>query len=250
MRYFVEFAYDGKAYHGWQRQPNARSVQQTMEEAMSTLWRTPVQLVGAGRTDAGVHARQLFAHFDMGSPLEVEDAVHRLNSFLPEDIAVRQIIGVVPNAHARFDALERTYEYLVVQKKDPFMRDWAHHVHLPLDVEAMNQAGAELLKHTDFECFSKSNTDVKTYICHLKEAVWSQEGGLLVFRITADRFLRNMVRAIVGTLLDVGLGKSAVENVNHIIKSRDRAEAGVSEPAKGLYLTRITYPDALFSLHG
>ncbi len=250
MRYFIEFAYDGKAYHGWQRQPNAVSIQQTMEEAMSTLLRTGVQLVGAGRTDAGVHARQLYAHFDLDAPLDTSDVAHRLNSFLPEDISVDRIFPVAPNAHARFDAVERTYEYHVVQRKDPFLRAWAHHVHLPLDVAAMNNACEELLKHTDFECFSKSNTDVKTYVCHLKHARWTREGDILVFTITADRFLRNMVRAIVGTLLDVGLGKSTPESVNSIIKSKDRGEAGVSVPAKGLYLTRILYPETLVKIHG
>ncbi|GGD56120.1 tRNA pseudouridine(38-40) synthase TruA [Muriicola marianensis] len=250
MRYFIEFSYDGSAYHGWQRQPKAISIQQTMEEAMSTLLRSEVKLVGAGRTDAGVHARQLFAHFDLDEAPDYADLVHRLNSFLPEDISVKRILPVIPNAHARFDALERTYEYVVVQRKDPFLFNWAHYVHLPLDVQAMNLACAELLKHTDFECFSKSNTDVKTYVCHLKEASWSEQEDRLVFRITADRFLRNMVRAIVGTLLDVGLGKSAVEDVNHIIKSRNRSEAGVSVPAKGLYLTRISYPESLFQIHG
>jgi tRNA pseudouridine38-40 synthase len=250
LRYFIEFAYDGKAYHGWQRQPNARSVQQTMEEAMSTLLRADVQLVGAGRTDAGVHARQLYAHFDFEGPLDTMDLAHRMNAFLPEDISVSKIYQVVPNAHARFDALERTYEYRVVQHKDPFLRDWAHYVYLPLNVDAMNEACKELLKHTDFECFSKSNTDVKTYICHLKHAQWTRGGDTLIFTITADRFLRNMVRAIVGTLLDVGLGKSAPESVNSIIKSRDRAEAGVSVPAKGLYLTRILYTETLLKPHG
>ena len=146
--------------------------------------------------------------------------------------------------------MERTYEYRVVQEKDPFSRDWAHYIHLPLDMERMNRASAELLKYTDFECFSKSNTDVKTYVCHLKEAYWKKEGDVLIFTITADRFLRNMVRAIVGTLLDVGLGKTTVENVNSIIKSKDRGEAGVSVPAKGLYLIRILYPETLFQLHG
>ena len=250
MRYFIEFAYDGKAYHGWQKQPNARSIQQTMEEAMSTLLRFQVQLVGAGRTDAGVHARQLYAHFDLESPVDEADLAHRLNAFLPEDIAVRRVFQVEANAHARFDALERTYEYRVVQQKDPFSYDWAHYVHLPLDEAAMNLACDELLKHTDFECFSKSNTDVKTYVCHLKYARWTREGELLVFTITADRFLRNMVRAIVGTLLDVGLGRSAPESVNTIIKSKDRGEAGVSVPAKGLYLTRILYPENLVKPHG
>ncbi|MBT8281383.1 MAG: tRNA pseudouridine(38-40) synthase TruA [Muriicola sp.] len=250
MRYFIEFSYNGKAYHGWQRQPKASSIQQTIEDAMSLLLREKIQLVGAGRTDAGVHARQLYAHFDFESKVEKTEVVQRLNAFLPEDIAIKDIIEVSPKAHARFDALERTYEYRVVQEKDPFNTDWAHYVHLPLHMEAMNLAAAELMKHTDFECFSKSNTDVKTYVCRLKEAKWRREGNTLIFTITADRFLRNMVRAIVGTLLDVGLQKSSVENVNSIIKSKDRGEAGVSVPAKGLYLMKITYPKTLFKLHG
>ncbi|NNJ88536.1 MAG: tRNA pseudouridine(38-40) synthase TruA [Eudoraea sp.] len=250
MRYFVEFSYDGKAYHGWQRQPNAISVQQTLEEAMTTLLRSPVQLAGAGRTDTGVHARQLYAHFDLDSPLNTDEKVKRLNAFLPDDIAVRRIFQVNDKAHARFDALERTYEYWVVQQKDPFYRDWAYYVHLPLDVEAMNKAASLLLNHTNFECFSKSNTDVKTYVCRMKKASWKEDQSKLVFTITADRFLRNMVRAIVGTLLDVGLGKTTVENVNSIIKSKDRGEAGVSVPAKGLYLTKITYPKTLLDLNG
>ena len=191
-----------------------------------------------------------FAHFDLERALDTADLVYRLNALLPADIAVRNIYRVAPDAHARFDALERTYEYHVVQYKDPFARDRAHYVHLPLNLEAMNLAAAELLKYTDFQCFSKSNTDVKTYVCHLREARWNPVGETLVFTITADRFLRNMVRAIVGTLLDVGLGKSDVENVNSIIKRRDRGEAGVSVPAKGLYLTRILYPDTLLQPHG
>ena len=217
---------------------------------MTTQLRTPVQLAGAGRTDTGVHARQLYAHFDLDSLLDTEEQVHRLNAFLPEDIAIQNIFQVNDKAHARFDALERTYEYWVTQYKDPFNRDWAHYVHHPLDVEAMNKAASILLRHTNFECFSKSNTDVKTYICHLKQAQWKEDKDKLVFTITADRFLRNMVRAIVGTLLDVGLGKTTVENVNSIIKSKDRGEAGVSVPAKGLYLTKITYPKTLFDLNG
>ncbi len=250
MRYFVAFSYDGKAYHGWQRQPNATSVQQTLEEAMTLQLRNPIHLAGAGRTDAGVHARQLYAHFDIDQPLETEAQVQRLNAFLPADIAVHSIFQVNENAHARFDALERTYEYWVVQHKDPFLSDWAHYIHLPLDLDAMNKAATFLLDHTNFECFSRSNTDVKTYICHLKKAAWKEEQGKLVFTITADRFLRNMVRAIVGTLLEVGLGKVPPENVNSIIKSRDRGEAGASVPAKGLYLTEITYPKTLFDFNG
>lgn len=217
---------------------------------MTTQLRTPVQLAGAGRTDAGVHARQLFAHFDIDMPIDTEVQVPRLNAFLPGDIAIQRIFEVNSNAHARFDALERTYQYWVIQQKDPFFRDWAYHVRLPLDVKAMNKAASLLLDHTNFECFSKSNTDVKTYVCHLKSAAWKEEKGKLVFTITADRFLRNMVRAIVGTLLEVGLGKATAENVNSIIKSKDRGEAGVSVPAKGLYLTKITYPKTLIDLNG
>ena len=250
MRYFVEFSYNGKAYHGWQRQPNAKSVQQTLEEAMTLQLRNPIQLAGAGRTDAGVHARQLYAHFDIDQPLDTEAQVQRLNAFLPADIAIHAIFQVDDQAHARFDALERTYEYWVVQNKDPFLSDWAHYIHLPLNLEAMNKAANFLLDHTNFECFSRSNTDVKTYICHLKKATWKEDQGKFVFTITADRFLRNMVRAIVGTLLDVGLGKVPPENVNSIIKSRDRGEAGASVPAKGLYLTKITYPKTLFDFNG
>ena len=250
LRYFLVFSYNGQAYHGWQRQPSAVSVQQTLEEAITTITRTPVQLVGAGRTDAGVHARYMVAHFDSGSPLYTTELVQRLNAYLPQDIAVRELVPVGDNAHARFDAIERTYEYWVVQQKEPFLYEWAHYVHLPLELTAMNEAAAQLLQHTNFECFSKSNTDVKTYVCHLKEAHWTKVENRLVFTITADRFLRNMVRAVVGTLLDVGLGKRSIQDVNSIIKSKDRGEAGVSVPAKGLYLTRVIYPETIFKPDG
>ncbi len=247
MRYFIEFSYVGKQYHGWQNQPNAISVQQVLENALSKLLRQTVALVGAGRTDAGVHAKQMFAHFDFEPMADTDDIVYRLNAFLPYDIAVQSIFEVEAGAHARFDAVERAYEYWVVQKKNPFYAESAHYVKHPLDVKKMNRAAAQLLEYDDFECFSKSNTDVKTYLCNIKKAEWIEHNGVLVFTIVADRFLRNMVRAIVGTLLDVGTGKNSVEDVNTIIKSGDRSNAGPSVPAKGLYLTQVLYPKTILN---
>lgn len=247
MRYFIEFSYVGKQYHGWQNQPNAISVQQVLENALSKLLRQTVALVGAGRTDAGVHAKQMFAHFDFEPMADTDDIVYRLNAFLPYDIAVQSIFEVEAGAHARFDAVERAYEYWVVQKKNPFYAESAHYVKHPLDVKKMNRAAAQLLEYDDFECFSKSNTDVKTYLCNIKKAEWIEHNGVLVFTIVADRFLRNMVRAIVGTLLDVGSGKNSVEDVNTIIKSGDRSNAGPSVPAKGLYLTQVLYPKTILN---
>lgn len=246
MRYFIQFSYFGKAYHGWQNQPNAITVQEVLEKALTTLLRDTVEVVGAGRTDAGVHAKQMFAHFDFETIEDTEELVYRLNSFLPDDIAVKGIFEMVPSAHARYDATERTYEYWLVKEKDPFLFDHAHLVKYPLDIDAMNRAAQILLDYTDFECFSKSNTDVKTFDCDVREAYWKTDKEKWVFTITADRFLRNMVRAVVGTLLDVGLGKMAPEDIHQIIASKDRGEAGVSVPAKGLYLTKVLYPKEIF----
>ncbi len=246
MRYFIQFSYFGKAYHGWQNQPNAITVQEVLENALATLLRQTIEVVGAGRTDAGVHAKEMFAHFDFGEIENKEELAYRLNAFLPDDIAVQQIYTMPPEAHARFDAFERTYEYWVVQEKNPFYADSAHFVKYPLNVERMNLAASYLLEHSDFESFSKSNTDVKTYICDLRQAIWEEKEEKLVFKITADRFLRNMVRAVVGTLLDVGMGKMAPEKIHSIITSKDRSKAGVSVPAKGLYLTKVLYPKELF----
>lgn len=250
MRYFVQFSYNGKAYHGWQNQPNAITVQQVLEKAFSTLIRTDISLMGAGRTDTGVHARQMFAHFETDEIEDAEDLVYKLNSFLPEDVAVQEIFEVQPDAHARFDASERTYEYWVTQNKNPFYAEAAYYVKHVLDIQKMNEATALLLDNKDFECFSKSNTDVHTYLCDIEEAHWNQKGELLVFTITANRFLRNMVRAIVGTLLDVGTGKSTLADVKSIINSKDRSKAGYSVPAKGLYLTSISYPNTIATKHG
>lgn len=250
MRYFIQFSYFGKAYHGWQSQPNALTVQQILEEAFSTLLRHSVDLTAAGRTDTGVHAKEMFAHFESDKIEDTTDLVYRLNALLPKAIAVQTIFKVSNATHARFDAIERTYEYWIVQEKNPFYSDFAYYVKHPLSIESMNKASAILLQFEDFECFSKSNTDVKTYRCVIKKAVWEMNEEKLVFTITADRFLRNMVRAIVGTLLEVGLGKSKPDDVKTIINSKDRGKAGPSVPAKGLYLTSVLYPEKITEKYG
>ncbi len=245
MRYFIEFSYNGKAYHGWQNQPNAISVQQVLEEALSKLLRTKIAVMGAGRTDAGVHASQMFAHFVVDQTFDIDSIIFKLNCFLPKDIAIHTIFEVNDKAHARFNALSRTYHYRICTRKNVFASDFAYHVFFPLDIEKMNKACDILFQYKDFQCFSKSNTDVKTYHCSIKEAFWELEEHELVFTITADRFLRNMVRAIVGTMIEIGLGKLEVEKLHDIIKSKDRSEAGYSVPAQGLYLTKILYPDTI-----
>lgn len=245
MRFFIQFSYFGKAYHGWQNQPNAITVQEVLEKGMSKLLNSPVSLMGAGRTDTGVHAKMMYAHFDVDALEDIQDYIFRLNSFLPNDIAVERIFEVKDDAHARFHATARSYEYHIAKSKDPFTTDLAYFVKKELNVEQMNIAANLLLGKKDFECFSKSNTDVFTNICDLREAQWSIKDNNLIFTITADRFLRNMVRAIVGTLINVGLGKYSPDYVNTILKSKDRTKAGVSVPAKGLYLTSIVYPNTI-----
>ncbi len=221
-------------------------MQSVLEDAFSKLLSRKIELTGAGRTDAGVHARQMYAHFDTTMIEDLKTLVFRLNAFVPHDIAVQYIHTVQDNAHARFDAIARTYEYWLVQQKDPFLSAAAHLVKHPLDVDKMNKAAAILMTYHDFECFSKSNTDVKTYRCDLQAAHWEWQGTTLVFTITADRFLRNMVRAVVGTLLEIGLGKTTVAEIHTIVASKDRSKAGASVPAKGLYLTSVSYPKSLF----
>jgi tRNA pseudouridine38-40 synthase len=246
LRYFVDFSYHGASYHGWQAQPNASSVQETLAQAFSLLLATPISLMGAGRTDAGVHAKKMVAHFDSPLSVDKEHLVARLNGFLPPSIAIKNIREVKETAHARFDATSRTYEYWVHTKKDPFLETTSHYVHAPLDLLAMNAAAAQLLEHTDFECFSKSNSDVHTFLCNLYHAQWEQKGTQLIFTISANRFLRNMVRAIVGTLLEIGMGKTTPADLEKILASKSRSEAGPSVPAKGLYLTEITYPNTIY----
>ena len=245
MRYFLELSYNGKAYHGWQNQPNAISVQEVVENAISKLLNSKIKIVGAGRTDAGVHAKQMFAHFDLDTKIEGDDLKYKLNAFLPEDIAVHDIFDVKPDAHARFNATRRSYLYRLSTEKDAFNFDSAYYLKKQLNIGLMNQATKELLGHKDFQCFSKTHTDVKTYYCNIQSAKWQQIGNELHFTITADRFLRNMVRAIVGTLINVGLEKITVEDLQAIIASKNRSEAGYSVPAHGLYLTKIEYSESI-----
>lgn len=204
--------------------------------------------MGAGRTDAGVHAAQMFAHFDMEDPFDIEHLIYKINWFLPHDIAVHRIFKVSHKAHARFNAISRTYHYRISNTKNVFTHDFAYKVFTPLDVDKMNQACNILLQYKDFQCFSKSNTDVKTYFCTIKEAYWITKDTELTFVITADRFLRNMVRAIVGTMVNIGLGKLDVEQMHDIILSKDRSEAGFSVPPQGLFLTDIQYPDTIYNV--
>ena len=245
MRYFIEFSYNGEAFHGWQKQPNAITVQEVLEKALGTILKSEISTIGAGRTDTGVHAKKMFAHFDFVNNINAKDLVYKLNSLLPKDIAVSSIFKVNSDAHARFDALSRTYQYKVSTFKNVFDYDFAYEVHLPLDIDAMNAACQILYEYKDFQCFSKSNTDVKTYNCDIKEAIWTRNHNQLIFTIKADRFLRNMVRAIVGTMINIGLGKMKAEGLHRVIKSKDRREAGFSAPAHGLYLVEIEYPDRI-----
>ena len=240
-------SYDGAAYHGWQIQPNGVSVQECLMRALSTLLRRETDVVGAGRTDAGVHASLMVAHFDAESPLDTALLADKLNRLLPPDIAVHRVRPVHPKAHARFDATSRTYHYYVTTAKTPFLRSYRCRLFRTPDFGRMNEAAATLFHYTDFTSFSKLHTDVKTNNCRIMHAAWTQVDDVTwVFTIQADRFLRNMVRAIVGTLLDVGRGKLTVEGFRRIIEQKDRCLAGTSAPAEGLFLADITYPDGLF----
>lgn len=241
MRYFIELSYNGKNYHGWQVQPDASSVQEEINKALSVVLQLEICVVGAGRTDTGVHSEQMFAHFDVELALD-QQYIYKFNSVLPEDIVVRDIFKVDQNLHARFDALTRSYEYRIWLGRNPFLLEstWQLH-HQKLSISAMNKAAALLLKFENFQSFSKVKTEVKTFNCDVKEAIWKQDGDLLVFHITANRFLRNMVRAIVGTLIEVGSGKISEEDFKNIILSKNRSNAGLSVPAKGLFLTSIKY---------
>ena len=242
MRYFIEFSYQGTHYHGWQMQPDAISVQEVLSKALHLLLREPVEIVGAGRTDAGVHALQMFAHFDTDQAFDNHQLVKKMNSFLPNDISVHRIRGVSAEAHARFDATARTYEYRIHQQKNPFLSEFSWYYFRDLDVDAMNEAAQIILMYEDFECFSKTHTDVFTFNCTITEAYWRQEKDQLIFTVSANRFLRNMVRAIVGTLINVGIGKLKAEDMHQIIKSKNRGQAGFSVPAHGLFLTKVRYP--------
>jgi tRNA pseudouridine38-40 synthase len=243
QRYFVQLCYKGTLYHGWQNQPNALSVQEVIEKAFSVIMREKIEVTGAGRTDTGVHASFYMLHFDSESAHIDESMVVKLNKYLPADISVQSIRMVPPEAHARFSALSRTYKYFIHQKKDPFLTETSWYFSRTLDIAKMDEASRLLYQISDFTSFSKLHSDVKTNICKVFYAKWEQENEKIVFTVKADRFLRNMVRALVGTMIEVGLGKISAEDFIEIIQKRDRGAAGVSVPAKGLFLTDIEYPD-------
>lgn len=279
MRFFITFSYNGTRYCGWQRQPNGIAVQEELEKALTTILRTPIELTGAGRTDAGVHALNMVAHFDIaddmlpaylkesdteigqrsysppvlgGVPRSGEGVINgskrlinNLNSLLPYDIAVKNVERVTDEAHARFDALSRKYEYHIITHKNPFLKEQACRIHFPLDMELMNEAAKVLFEYEDFTSFSKLHTDVKTNNCTIMEAYWQQRGEELVFTIKANRFLRNMVRAIVGTLMEVGREKLTIEGFCQVIEAKNRCSAGHSVPACGLYFIEAEYPETI-----
>jgi len=246
MRYFLEFAYDGTAYSGWQIQHNARSVQQVLQEGLSTILRQEIEVTGSGRTDAGVHAQQQFAHFDVAEPLETEQLVYRLNRLLPADIAVYRLFTVAEDVHARFSAISRTYEYRISLQKNPFLRGQVLYFFRPLKLTAMNEAAALLLKYEEFQSFCKTNSNTPHFRCSMMQAFWEyRPDGLLVFTIEANRFLRGMVRLIVGSLLDVGTGKTTVQQFRQIMEQQDSRAAGTSAEAQGLFLTRVKYPEGM-----
>jgi len=248
QRYFIELAYKGTHFHGWQVQPNAVSVQESLEKALSTITREPIAVTGAGRTDTGVHARYFVAHFDSEKlTLDHPDFTHKLNSFLCKDVVVFGISKVGVEAHARFDALSRTYQYHLNLRKDPFSLETSWHFFKQPDLHSMNEASRILFEYTDFTSFSKLHTDVKTNNCKIYQAEWEQDGANIVFTVRADRFLRNMVRALVGTILEVGIGKMDLNGFRKIIEMKDRGAAGLSVPAHGLFLTNIEYPENIFS---
>ena len=249
MRYFIYLEFDGTAYSGWQIQPQSPSVQQTLEEALALFLRRKVAVTGAGRTDAGVHASEMVAHFDLDEPQDCAWMQNKLNGILPQDIAVHRIVPVRPDAHARFDATARTYRYYVTLDKSAFNRNYSWFLPNEPDFELMNKAAGMLLQTVDFTSFSKLHTDTKTNDCRVTEAQWTPlEDGRWVFTITADRFLRNMVRAIVGTLMEVGRHKLTLDGFKQIIDSKDRCSAGDSAPAQGLFLCKIVYPEKTFQI--
>jgi len=247
-RYFIFISYKGTSYHGWQLQPNSITVQKIMDNALSVVLNEEITTTGAGRTDTGVHASFFCAHFDSHSPdLDLKtNLVFRLNCFLPEDISVSSVRKVLPDAHARFSAVSRTYKYYISRIKDPFFNSSSWFLHGDIDIESMNRACDILIRHSDFTSFSKLHSGSKTNICKILLAFWHEEENRLVFTIKSDRFLRNMVRAIVGTLIETGFGKMNLDQFEEIIVARDRCRAGTSAPAKGLFLTDIEYPDAIF----
>lgn len=248
LRYFIELAYRGTKYHGWQIQANAISVQETFNKVLGTLLKEEVSTIGSGRTDTGVHAMQQFVHFDTEKVLLPHPHIYQLNALLPPDIVVKQIYQVSAKAHARFDAVARSYEYRISTSKNPFLPDMSYLYTKPLDIATMNEAALILVKYTDFESFSLVKTEVNHFNCQIYKAFWEVSGDLLLFHIQANRFLRGMVRAIVGTLIDVGMGKRSTAEFENIIQSKDRRKAGRAVPPQGLFLTRVQYKDIIENL--
>ncbi|MGI8893648.1 MAG: tRNA pseudouridine(38-40) synthase TruA [Bacteroidia bacterium] len=243
QRYFLEIKFRGTSYHGWQVQENAHSVQAELNKALGTLLKQEVQTTGCGRTDTDVHALQFYVHFETDNlPERAEQFAYRLNAILPWDIAVKKIIDVHPEAHSRFDATSRTYEYKIVKTKEPFLKELAHFEPVDFDMEPMNEAAKELLNYDDFKAFSKGEVEFGTTLCKITEAHWRKENDLFIFKISANRFLRNMVRAIVGTLLEVGKKRMTIKEFQNVIAKGERAAAGVSVPGYGLYLISVIYP--------
>lgn len=246
MRYFFEIAYKGTAYHGWQKQEGVPTVQEVVEEALKTVTGSPIPISGSGRTDTGVHCRQQFFHADFSEPLDSGKFRHQLNSLLPKDIAINGIRQVVPEAHARFDASFRAYQYLITTQKDPFLKDRAWKLINHLDLSTMNKGAALLIGKHDYTSFSKVKTQVTHFECEVFDAGWSRNGPILEFNISANRFLRGMVRAIVGTLIPVGMGKVPPESIEEILQDKDRRKAGTSVPPEGLYLVSVRYPEHIW----
>ena len=248
MRYFIFISYKGTSYHGWQIQPNSVTVQKLLDESLTTILSENISTTGAGRTDTGVHAMVFCAHFDsVSSDLDTrKNLIYKLNRYLPRDISVTSMRKVKPDANARFSALSRTYKYFISTEKDPFTEDSSWYLHGKINIKAMNEAAKLLPEHSDFTSFSRLHTNVKTNICKIYHAFWELNGCQLIFTIKADRFLRNMVRAIVGTMIQIGSGKMELKEFEEIIYAKDRGKAGKSAPAKGLFLMEIEYPDEIF----
>ncbi len=246
MRYFIELSYKGTNYHGWQIQPNALTIQEILQKALSALLKNETEIIGAGRTDTGVHASYYIAHFDSDSEIDINKTAYSLNKMVPYDIAINRIFQVKDEAHSRFSAISRTYKYYITLKKNPFTLETQTYIWGKLDVDLMNKACEILFQHIDFTSFSKLHTDTVTNNCSIIQAYWENGNNELIFTIKADRFLRNMVRAVVGTMLEVGRGKITLSDFNSIITSKNRSNAGVSAPAQGLFLYDIEYPSTIY----
>ena len=246
-RYLIQFSYDGGSFHGYQIQPNAHSIQAELEEKLSLLLGFKVEITGSSRTDTGVHARQQFAHVDLPDEIiPAADFVYRANRMLPTSLAIQSLFAVSNEFHARFDALSRTYEYIISTSKSPLIRKYAYWFEAKLDLDKMNSAGEILKNHTNFQCFSKVKTEVTTFDCDIKKAFWEIRNDQLIFTIQANRFLRGMVRSVVGTMIEIGLGNWELSDLMNILNSKDRQKAGRSVPAHGLYLIQVEYPKAIF----